>query len=341
MGCRIRCSSGKPRSHPRKASAIPIGRKAARPTGPQSQMEDQRVTKPNKDHRLTALRADLWSVVALAFAPAALPAPAAATESLAPIALQPHRAIYDLSLDRTSAGTSVASVTGRVVYELMGSACEGYAQNMRFVTETTTTEGQAQISDLRTSSWEDAPAKRMRFNSSTYGNDQLVDQTQGTAAKGSRKPGVVAIDLSKPSRKTASISDTLLFPIEHSMAVIRHAKAGEFQFGANLYDGSEGGEKYYYTSSVIGRASTGGGGGLTRLAHAGKLSGKTSWPVSIAYFKPETDKVDGVPLYEMRFRFFENGITADLSIDHGEYSLKGEMTDLVMLDANPCPKGGN
>ncbi len=318
-----------------------IAPNAARQTGQQPQTEDQRVTKPKHHHRTITVRPAVWVAIAVACASAAVPAPAIATETVPPIALQPHRAIYDLSLDRTSAGTSVASVTGRVVYELMGSTCEGYAQNMRFVTETTTTEGQAQISDLRTSSWEDAPAKRMRFNSSTYGNDQLVDQTQGTAAKGSRKPGVVAIDLSKPSRKSASISDTLLFPIEHSMAVIRHAKAGEFQFGANLYDGSEGGEKYYYTSSVIGRASTGGGGGLTRVANAGKLTGKTSWPVSIAYFKPDTDKVDGVPLYEMRFRFFENGITADLSIDHGEYSLKGEMTDLVMLDANPCPKSAN
>lgn len=296
------------------------------------------MSEQGEHSRTDAVRNAVGAVLAIACPLFAAGVPTVAAEGTSPLTLQPHRAIYDLSLDRTSAGTSVASVTGRVVYELMGSPCEGYAQNMRFVTETTTTEGQAQISDLRTSSWEDAPANRMRFNSSTYGNDQLVDQTQGTAAKGSRKPGVVAIDLSKPARKSASIADTLLFPIEHSMAVIRHAQSGKLQFGANLYDGSEGGEKYYFTSSVIGPAASGAGGGsLTRLANADKLSGKTSWPVSIAYFKPDSGQTDALPLYEMRFRFFENGITADLSIDHGEYSLKGDLTELVLLDANPCP----
>ncbi len=222
----------------------------------------------------------------------------------------------------------------------MGSACEGYAQNMRFVTETTNTDGQGQISDLRTSSWEDSPAKRMRFSSSTYGNDQLVDQTQGTAAKLAKPSngGALAIDLSRPSKKTAEIADTALFPIEHSMAIIKHGRAGERFFAANLYDGSEGGEKYYFTSSVIGRPTAGAEKKeWVSASGAGKLEGLASWPVSIAYFKPETRRIDSAPLYEMRFRFYENGITSELVIDHGDYSLKGELKELVLLEANPCP----
>ncbi len=91
-----------------------------------------------------------------------------AAPAAAPVRLQPHRAVYDISLDETGPAMSIGSITGRVVYELMGSACEGYAQNMRFVTETASTEGQASTTDLRTSSWEDALARRMRFSSSTY-----------------------------------------------------------------------------------------------------------------------------------------------------------------------------
>src|SRR5512139_3016757 len=75
--------------------------------------------------------------------------------STTPVRLQPHRAVYDISLDETGTAMSIGSISGRVVYELMGNACEGYAQNMRFVTETSTTEGQASTTDLRTSSWED------------------------------------------------------------------------------------------------------------------------------------------------------------------------------------------
>lgn len=256
----------------------------------------------------------------------------------APVRLQPHRAIYDITLDETSAGTSIGSITGRVVYELMGNACEGYAQNMRFVTETTNTEGQSSMSDLRTSSWEDAPARRMRFSSSTYGNDELVEQTQGAATKGKSNGNTLAVEVTKPARKTAKIPEAVYFPIDHSATIIRHARAGKRLFAANLYDGSEGGEKYYFTASFIGPPSTGNATRhLAKVQNGDKLAAIKSWPVSIAYYKPEARHIDSVPLYEMSFRFHENGITSDLKIDHGEYRLKGELKELVLLEANPCP----
>ncbi len=276
----------------------------------------------------------------------------------APIRLQPHRAIYDISLDETGPAMSIGSITGRVVYELMGSSCDGYAQNMRFVTETATTEGQTSTTDLRTSSWEDKLARRMRFSSSTFGNDQLVEQTQGTATKteaagqtankldGTAKisgPGPaalqsLAIDLTKPERKAAKIGEPVYFPIDHSMAIIRQAKAGSRVFSGNLYDGSEGGEKYYFTAAAIGKASTREElRAVPKLTgDAAKLDGVRSWPVSIAYFKPESRHFDQLPLYEMYFRFHENGVTSNLVIDHGDYRLKGELKELTLLEQSPC-----
>ena len=278
--------------------------------------------------------------------------------TVTPIRLQPHRAIYDISLDETGPAMSIGSITGRVVYELMGSTCDGYAQNMRFVTETATTEGQTSTTDLRTSSWEDKLAHSMRFSSSTFGNDQLVEQTQGTATKteaagqmatkldGTAKisgPGPaalqsLAIDLTKPERKTAMIGEPVYFPIDHSMAIIRQAKAGSRVFSGNLYDGSEGGEKYYFTAAAIGKVSTREElRAVPKLTgDAAKLDGVRSWPVSIAYFKPESRHFDQLPLYEMYFRFHENGVTSNLVIDHGDYRLKGELKELTLLEQSPC-----
>ena len=279
-----------------------------------------------------------------------------------PVRLQPHRAVYDVTLDETGPAMSIASISGRVVYELMGSTCEGYAQNMRFVTETTTTEGQTNTTDLRTSSWEDAAARRMRFSSSTYGNDQLAEQTQGTATKSDapaklseKQPGQQApaakisepgpgshtslvIDVTKPERKSARISEPVYFPIDHSANLIRSAKTGSRVFSGNLYDGSEGGEKYYFTAAMIGNVSNKGElRSVSKLTgDTAKLDGVRSWPVSIAYFKPETRHFDQMPLYEMYFRFHENGITSDLMIDHGDYRLKGELKELTLLDQSPC-----
>ena len=101
----------------------------------------------------------------------------------AAVNLAPHRAIYDISLERAGPGSGVADMTGRLVYEITGSACEGYTQSMRFVTRTTNQDGEAQVTDLRTSSWEDVPARRLRFSTSNYQNETLAEQTQGDARR--------------------------------------------------------------------------------------------------------------------------------------------------------------
>lgn len=253
------------------------------------------------------------------------------------VVFQPHRAVYDLKLDRSAPGGGVSNVTGRVVYELMGSTCEGYAQNMRFVTETTNSEGESDVSDLRTSSWEDVPAKRLRFNSSTYANETLADQTQGLATRGIEHTAPIAVALTKPAKKSSDLKGDIYFPIEHSMALIRAARAQKSIFTANLYDGSEGGEKVYATTSAIGRQSPAGATKqLAKLKNGDKVAGVPSWPVSISYFGPDKKHADAMPLYEMSYRFHENGITSDLKIDHGEFALKGELTELTLLEPSKC-----
>jgi len=254
--------------------------------------------------------------------------------------LQPHRAVYDLKLDRSAPGGGVGDVRGRIVYELTGSACEGYAQSMRFVTETTNSQGVTDQTDLRTSSWEAIPAGRFRFAYSTYQNDQLADRTQGTAQKAPSTQGPVSVDLTKPQSRAATVAGPVYFPIEHSLAIIRSAKAGERIFEGNPDDGSEGGEKVYATTSVIGRAIPDSAQRFNaKFKNAELLSGVASWPVSISYFAAGQNNVDAVPLYEMSFRFHENGVTGNLSIDHGSYSLAGEITELTYLERSPCSPG--
>src|SRR3990170_3439926 len=67
---------------------------------------------------------------------------------------RPHRAVYEITFDHATPGSGVADMSGRMVYEMTGSSCVEYAQNMRFVTRMTNQEGVAQINDLRTSSFE-------------------------------------------------------------------------------------------------------------------------------------------------------------------------------------------
>lgn len=266
-----------------------------------------------------------------------LPAMAAATEITSPVSFVPHRAIYQLEIDRASAGSGVSNVNGRIVYELTGNACEGFTQNMRFVTVTSNSEGNSQTTDLRTSSWEGVPAKKLRFNSSTYLNDQLTEQARGTAErKGlSEAPSV---DLAKPEKKTFDLGHQVYFPMQHSAALIDAARTGKTHFAADLYDGSEKGAKIYATSAVIGqRVAPGPNKSLAGLKGADALDTVPSWPVSISYYaKGNTAHKDELPLYEMSYRFHENGVTSEIVLDYGEYAMKGKLKELVMLDQSAC-----
>src|SRR5271168_4943866 len=87
-------------------------------------------------------------------------APASAARAqTAPIALIPHRAVYDLSLGDTRGNSQIAGVRGRILYDFDGNACEGYSLEFRQVSELDSGEGKLSTSDLRSTTWEDADAK--------------------------------------------------------------------------------------------------------------------------------------------------------------------------------------
>ncbi len=167
------------------------------------------------------------------------------------VQFRPHRAVYDISFDHATPGSGVADMTGRMVYEMTGTKCGEYAQNMRFVTRMTNQEGVAQVNDLRTSSFEELAQHRLRFSSSQYENQKLSEASQGSAGPGNGS-SFTEVKLTKPAKKTVKLPSDIYFPIQHSLALVEAARAGHSQFTANLYDGSDKGEKFYETSAVIG-----------------------------------------------------------------------------------------
>lgn len=250
----------------------------------------------------------------------------------------PHRAVYEITLTRSSAGSGVTNMSGRMVYELTGSACEGYTQNMRFVTRSANSEGAETVNDLRTSSWEEREGKRLRFSSTQYQNEVVADASQGDAERENQtaKDGM-RVDLTRPAKKRLTLPGDIYFPMQHAAALIEAAKAGKTLLTANIYDGSEKGENYYATTAVIGkRLEPSAVASGVSIKNADRLPKAAAWPMAISYFETGKDKQDSAPVYELAFRYFENGITADLKIDYGEFAIQGEMKELEMLPVSKC-----
>ncbi len=266
---------------------------------------------------------------------------ATAADGASPIRFAPHRAIYEVSLDRSAPGSGTSDMSGRLVYELRGSTCEGYTQEMRFVTASSSSDGSEQVNDMRSTSFEDPSARTMRFNSSQFQDQKAAEVTQGQAGR-SGKDGAVLIELTKPTRKDLQLPGSVYFPIQHSILLLEAARAGKHLFVGDVYDGSEKGDKVSATNTTIGRPGTGSGDHLPAgVPEAARLKDIPYWPISTAYFERDAgfDRKDQVPGYEMSAHFYENGVSTHLLMNYGDFSLKGELTELKFLPEDPCRSG--
>jgi hypothetical protein len=75
---------------------------------------------------------------------------------------------------------------------------------------------------------------------------------------------------------------------------------------------------------------------LPQVKGAEPLDELASWPVSIGYFEPGSDKTDAVPAYELTFLFFENGVSRKLFIDYGEFAMLGELKEIIFHQPSKC-----
>ncbi|GAA0782482.1 DUF1849 family protein [Roseibium denhamense] len=259
----------------------------------------------------------------------------AAPGSTSSISLAPHRAVYDLRLGESAEQSGVAGVKGRMVYDFSGSACDGYSVNFRFVTEYQDMDGGAQVRDLQSSTFEEPGSASFQFLSKTYVDQKLLEETKGIARS---QDNSKQVELQIPAEKTVEFGKEVLFPTEHLLTVLTAAKEDKSFLAADIYDGSETGEKSYATTTVIGARAFAGDEPKPADGPDSMLAGVGYWPMTIAYFDPQGAAAGELtPIYQLSFRLYENGISSHLTLDYGDFTLKGKMTDLEMFEAADCP----
>ena len=162
---------------------------------------------------------------------------------------------------------------------------DGYSLEFRQVSVLDTGEGKTSTSDLRSTTWEDADAKKFKFSSENYIGDSLSGTVDGHAE---HDPDKTAVALEKPETKKLDLAAGVVFPTEHMVRVIDAAHDGKNILNFPVYDGSETGEKVFNTLTVIGQKLA-----PDQRKHddaaAGepKLAAVPRWPVTISYFEQE------------------------------------------------------
>jgi hypothetical protein len=253
------------------------------------------------------------------------------------VVLAPHRAFYNLKLAKTNGTRGIDGIRGRILYDFSGSACDGYDLKFRQISDLGSAEGPDAISDLTSTTWEDASAKKYRFSSINKLNGQSSDIVDGHA---DREAGKVEVTLQKPADKNFAVPADAVFPTEHMRKIIAAARAGKKLLELVVYDGSETGEKVYNTLTVIGKAIPPGSPPPDDAAgKIPQLASLTRWPVSISYFdrsaKAERSGEQTVS-YSIEFELYENGISRALLLNYSDFSIKGELSSLELKKPKPC-----
>lgn len=268
----------------------------------------------------------LKSFAAIVFGSGALVWPAFA--QAAP-ELIPHRAVYDLALADASERSGIEGMSGRMVYEFTGSACEGYRTNFRFVTSIDSGD-EVRRTDQQSTTFEDRKSGRFDFSTKSFTNEKLDKEVSGSASEAN---GAVTVSLSQPGERKIELAASE-FPTEHMFQVIDNARQGKRIFEARIFDGSDNGDESLITTTLVGKERTPASSD-TEAAATGKFANEKYWPVTIAYFNEKSGS-DGTPIYRMSFKLYDNGITRDLTLDYGDFKLTGKLTKLDLLESGHC-----
>jgi hypothetical protein len=201
-------------------------------------------------------------------------------------------------------------------------------------------EGRSTLSDLQSTSWEDAEGKSYRFKIVTRMNDSDQSEVDGLAERTGDK---ITVKLTQPVAKTFTVDGKVVFPTEQIQRIIAAAKEGKSLLELTVYDGSDNGEKVYNTLSVIGKPIHGDKPGSTPDPSTtnDQMKKLTRWPVTVSYYDRDakTNSGEQTPVYAMSFELFEDGVSRALVLDYNDFVISGTLGKFDVSDvrkAKPC-----
>ncbi len=261
------------------------------------------------------------ALVALACAAFAAAASAGAVE------IQPHRALYSMTLASSRSDAGVVAAQGEMAYE-WGETCDGWTIEQRYKL----TIGYADSQDVRILSnfvtWESKDGLRYRFNQGETRDGKPDEDIRGEAVlEGPGKGGVAQFE--KPTAQTLQLPPGTLFPSAHTILLINDAEAGRNFIARHVFDGATT-ENAVLVSAVIGpRAAP-----TIEVAKRNAILERPGWHMRLAFF-PADPKAEE-PDYELGMVLLDNGVSRNMLIDYGDYSIRATLDHIEALPKPSC-----
>ncbi len=278
-----------------------------------------------------------------------------------------HRALYTMTLAHSKTDSGVTGAQGEMGYQ-WGESCDGWTVEQRYKL----TINYADSQDVKIVSnfvtWESKDGTKYRFNQKETRNGTVDEEIRGSAQlDGPGQGGIVTFD--KPQPQTMKLPPGTLFPSAHTILLIERAEAGENFISRQVFDGATV-EGAVLVSAVIGskveprsnRPRSKGaadpkadadakddpsdpvaaakddpkakGGSEPDISLNDPVLQHPGWHVRLAFFPadPNSEKPD----YELGMLLLDNGISRDMLIDYGDYTIKAKLDKIEALGKPHC-----
>ncbi|HWD59509.1 MAG TPA: cell envelope integrity EipB family protein [Stellaceae bacterium] len=303
--------------------------------------------------------AGLWTGAASAVETGSATAVQAA--SAPPVQIAAHRALYSMSLAHSKTDSGVTGAHGEMGYQ-WGETCDGWTVEQRYQLTINYAESQDVKIVSNFVTWESKDGLKYRFNQKETRNGTVDEEIRGAAQlDGPGKGGTITFE--KPQSQTMKLPAGTLFPSAHTILLIQKAEQGENFISRQVFDGATV-EGAVLVSAVIGskveppakadtakaapaKDATGGKAdpGATAPGKAKDQADAANgldnpvlqhpgWHVRLAFFPadPNTEKPD----YELGMLLLDNGISRDMMIDYGDYTIRAKLAKIEALGKPHC-----
>lgn len=241
-----------------------------------------------------------------------------------------HRAVYTLALG--TSGT-MAGGNGLMTFEIK-DVCDGWAMDLKAELALAGEDGEIHRLGWSQVSWESKDGKRYRYFTRELSDNDETSRRRGEVRRDSADgPAVAIADL--PQRAEFKLPAQTMFPVQHTLALIKGDAIGESYVLAKLFDGSVGNEAIEVGSAL-------GPGTLDWMpqneASPGKtfpaLKGLRSFPVALAFYM--SGSLEGMPDTEQSMRLYSNGVVGNLTFALGDLAVHATMDELTPLAPEGC-----
>ena len=241
--------------------------------------------------------------------------------------ITPHRALYTMTLDETRGDSGVTAANGAMDYE-WGETCNGWTIEQRYRLKMHYAESAEVDVTSAFVTWELKDGLRYRFNQRQTRNGELDQEIRGEARLDGPGKGGVAV-FTKPRAQTLTLAPAVLFPSAHTILLIDEAKRGTSFLTRQVFDGATDDNAVQVSAVISGKVA------LNPVsAKLSRLLERPGWHVRLAFF-PADAKAEQ-PDYELGMNLLDNGVSRDIVIDYGDYSIRATLDDIEPLAKPSC-----